>query len=77
MADCECIQGCPFFNGQMAVSMPAIVESLKKRLCQGDNTNCARHMIARTIGKEHVPDDLIPNQIDRAKEILAKAGASV
>lgn len=77
MADCECIQGCPFFNGRMAITMSAIVESMKKKYCQGSNADCARHMIARTLGKEHVPTDLIPNQVDRAKGILAQNGAAV
>jgi len=51
--------------------MPAAAELLKKRYCLGDNSQCARFMVASRLGKERVPADLFPSQTDRAKEILA------
>lgn len=71
MADCECIPGCPFFNGRMANAMPAIVEAMKLKYCQGSNQQCARHMVFRVRGKGSVPADLLPNHADRANQILA------
>ncbi|WP_028315597.1 hypothetical protein [Desulfatibacillum aliphaticivorans] len=71
MADCECLAGCPFFNSKMASSMTAVAQSMKKRLCQGDNTNCARYQVFKKLGKPKVPADLIPNQTDRAAQIIA------
>ncbi len=77
MAECECISGCPFFNGRMAQTMGTVVESMKRRYCLGDQTNCARHMVKRTLGKEHVPPDMIPNQIEIAQQMIEAAGLTV
>jgi len=53
--------------------MPATAELMKKRYCLGDNTECARFMVASRLGKEKVPIDLFPGQTDRAMEILMKS----
>jgi hypothetical protein len=44
----------------------------KKAFCRGDNSSCARYMIFVSLGREAVPLDLFPNQVDRALEILKK-----
>ena len=69
MPDCECINACPFFNDKMA-SMSAIADMMKRKYCQGDNSACARYMVRRTLGKEKVPTDLFPNQVDRARQMV-------
>jgi hypothetical protein len=69
MADCELINTCPFFNDQMA-DMPSMSTIIKDRYCMGSNTLCARHMIFRVLGRESVPKDLYPSQVERADEIL-------
>ena len=71
MADCQCLPKCPFFNDQMA-NMPSLASSMKRRYCQGDPGQCARHMVFEAMGREAVPMDLFPNQVERAGEILAK-----
>ena len=71
MADCECLSGCPFFNSQMAQSMTTVAQSMKKRLCLGDNKDCARYRVFKRLGKPKVPADLIPNQLERATKIIA------
>ena len=73
MADCECLPRCPFFNDNMQ-NMPAAANLLKKRLCRGDNRQCARHMVLMAKGKGNVPADLTPNQVDRAKTIIEDKG---
>ena len=70
MADCECLPGCPFFNDKMA-NKPATADLLKREYCLGDNKDCARYRIFKTVGREHVPPDLFPIQHDRAERILA------
>ena len=70
MADCVCLPRCPFFNDRMA-DMPATTQLMKKRYCQGDQTQCARHMVFSKLGSEMVPTDLYPTQVERAKEVLA------
>jgi len=74
MAECQNLAGCPFFNDRMA-NMPFTAEMIKRKLCKGDNTGCARYMVSKAVGKEHVPANLIPNQVDRAEEIINEVKA--
>ncbi len=71
MADCVCLQGCPFFNDKMPDNsgMGAI---FKKKYCQGDYDKCARYMIFKALGKNKVPENLYPNMHDQAKAVIAK-----
>ena len=71
MAECELIQKCPFFHDKMA-NMPGTADLFKNFYCRSDNRGCARHMIVRTVGKQHVPIDLFPNQVDRAEAIIGE-----
>lgn len=73
MADCECLQGCPFFHDKME-NMPAMSDILKKRYCHEDWVECARHQVFARLGREGVPSDLFPNQTDRVFVILERAG---
>jgi hypothetical protein len=43
---------------------------LKNRYCLGDNSQCARYMIFKKLGKSAVPPNLYPNMHDKAKKIL-------
>jgi hypothetical protein len=76
MADCVCLPTCIFFNDKMA-SMPIAADMMKKKFCRSDNSACGRYMVFSTLGKAQVPQDLYPNQADRAKTILAQAGKPV
>ena len=69
MALCECLSACPFFHDKMD-NMPSMANLLKKKFCKGDNTRCARYLIFKTLGKEKVPSDLFPTQIERANDLL-------
>jgi hypothetical protein len=69
MADCILLEKCLFFNDKMA-GMPAASDLMKKRYCTKDNSTCARFMIVQAMGREHVPQDLFPNNTDRAKTII-------
>ncbi len=69
MANCEKLEKCAFFTDQM-VNMPAVSALLKKTYCLGDKTQCARYRVA-TAGLQ-APNDLLPNDIDRALQIVAK-----
>lgn len=72
MADCEILTTCLFFNDQMA-EMPSMSNIIKQRYCRGSNTQCARHMVFRTLGRPSVPSDLYPSQTERADELIAAA----
>lgn len=71
MADCECLEKCPFFNDKMA-ERPATANLMKMQYCKGDFESCARHRIFKALGKDAVPADLFPSQTDRADAILAR-----
>ena len=47
MTNCECLDGCPFFNDKMsdASGLGAI---FKKKCCLGDNAQCARYLISNS-----------------------------
>lgn len=71
MADCERLKSCPFFNTQLA-HFPRTAEELKLSYCLGDNSTCARHLVA--LAGLPVPPDLFPNEADRAEKMLRRAG---
>ena len=50
--------------------MPAMANIFKKRYCETNNDTCARWMVASALGKEAVPDDLFPNQVEKANKII-------
>ena len=75
MVNCECLKACPFFNDKMA-NTPVTAEIYKKKFCLGDNAKCARYFVFKALGKPSVPSDLYPNQMERAKRILASTPKS-
>ena len=75
MAVCENLSKCPFYQGQMAMES-GLGSMYKKKYCEGDKLLCARYLIATRLGKEFMPQNLYPNMMDKAKEILAKNGVN-
>lgn len=71
MPDCELLAGCIFFNDRMA-NMPSTSNVFKMIYCTDNFEGCARYTVRKAAGKEAVLDDLFPNQMERAKEILEK-----
>ncbi len=69
MAKCECLAKCDFFNDKMA-NMPSTANIIKSKYCEGDNSICARYIVFNVLGKEGVPSDMFPTQIERAKELI-------
>lgn len=76
MSDCECIAKCPFFNDKMP-NMPLTIKIYKQKYCRDNNSNCARYIIFKALGKEKVPEDLYPTHITRIQEILLKYGRKI
>ena len=71
MQKCELIEKCLFFNDLME-RMPATANMMKKRYCLNDNLQCARYTVFKALGREKVPKDLFPNQIEKAQEIIKR-----
>jgi len=53
--------------------MPSTADMLKNLYCQQDFDKCARYVIVKEMGREKVPADLFPNQIEKARSILKSA----
>lgn len=73
MGECEFIDKCPFFNGKLGGNLEDI-EELKNKYCKTNNLNCARYMVANSIGKENMPADLFPQEKERAYLVIAEKG---
>ena len=71
MVKCEYMEICAFFNEGMA-DRPAIANMMKKKYCARNPSACARYMILKTVGKDRVPVDLVPNNVDMAQTIIAE-----
>ncbi|MEW6108804.1 MAG: hypothetical protein AB1632_06515 [Nitrospirota bacterium] len=71
MAECELIEKCVFFNDEMA-NAPTTAEMTKSKYCRRDNSECARYIVFKAIGREKVPPDLFPHQVYRVKDIILK-----
>lgn len=69
--DCARLPKCPFFNGQLA-AVPATAELFRRNYCRGEPAGCARYQVANA--SLPVPEDLFPNDADRAKALLSAAG---
>jgi hypothetical protein len=52
--------------------MPNTAESIKLRYCLGDNSECARHMVFKALGRRRVPTNLLPSQTAKALLMIAK-----
>jgi hypothetical protein len=73
MEQCGSLAMCPFFNVRIA-HMPMVSDALKTQYCRGDWTPCARR---RLIGHSvPVPEDLYPDDLDRALQLIATAKQS-
>ena len=70
MADCKLLEGCLFFNDKMPAES-GLGAIYKKKYCQGDNSNCARYMVASKLGREKVPTNLYPNMVDKANALIS------
>ena len=70
MAECELLEKCIFFNDKMS-NMPAMASIFKDKYCKDDNTECARYMVFKALGREKVPPNLFPNMQDKAKEVIS------
>ncbi len=75
MNECEFIEQCPFFNGQLQGDLRKI-EAMKQKYCRTNNLNCARYMVAHALGKDHMPKDLFPDQKTIAYSVIAESSLS-
>ncbi|HTW32920.1 MAG TPA: hypothetical protein VMD76_14660 [Candidatus Sulfotelmatobacter sp.] len=70
MAQCERLNGCLFFKKLQC--LPKTAHQLLETYCLGDHNRCARFWVASA--KLPPPEDLFPNEQDRAVRIISDAG---
>ena len=71
MAVCTLQDICHFFDDEMRY-MPGLAELYRSIYCMTDNSDCARYIVAEKLGREKVPQNLYPNMLSKAKEIVAE-----
>lgn len=72
MSECEKLPTCPFFTGEVPIE-EELGKTYRAYYCHNGNAICARYLVFQSLGKGSVPADLYPDQLDRARQIVAKA----
>lgn len=68
---CELFEKCPFYNEKMPGEWgPGAM--LRMKYCESDKSACARYIVAKMAGREHVPADLFPTRTEIAEQIIQK-----
>lgn len=70
MTECAYLPTCPFF-AETLPEMPAMAHYLKSAYCQREPEKCARYLVREAVGKEHVPQNLFPDEGGQATQIIA------
>ena len=73
MADCEWKSECVFINEKDIYGHDAVRCFFENQYCQNKHSNCACFMIFDALGKNSVPRNLLPNQPEKAKDVIDKA----
>jgi hypothetical protein len=66
---CRFSSECSFFQESMP-DIPHMKEIFKMDFCYGCPEFCARHMLYAATGNDYLPEDLLPYEIERVKEIF-------
>lgn len=51
--------------------MPSMATMYKGRYCAQDFESCARYRVFAAVGRENVPKDLYPNELERVTLVIA------
>ena len=73
MPVCECLEGCHYFKNPLLQDSNSLTELRKIQYCKGNFQSCARYIVFRTLGAKKVPQDLIPSDEKKAKELIEKS----
>ena len=58
-------------------SQPFTLKLFRDRYCTREKKNCARYVVSLKLGENCVPNDLYPNQIEKAYSILTSNNNSI
>jgi hypothetical protein len=67
---CPKLSGCAFINVRMK-HMPGTVELAKKSYCHTErHEGCARYIMSQALRGPAIPDNLYPDQVERAHALI-------
>jgi hypothetical protein len=69
---CNLVEKCEFFNDRLK-DMPAMSEVLKERFCMREHKACARYLVFLEVGRDKIPENLFPNNIEKVAKLLSEA----
>jgi hypothetical protein len=69
MAECELSNDCESFYEKLSY-MQSTARLMKGAYCKWNHSECARYMVYKMHGKDKVPIDLYPSDLDGAKKLV-------
>ena len=69
MEKCEWFDACDEFKKTVLI-VPSMVEFVRLKYCHGNRCICARYTILKALGESAIPDDISPNEVKRALELI-------
>jgi hypothetical protein len=69
VTECELTNNCDSFYESIK-NMPSTSRLMKGAYCKGDYSDCARYKVYTVQGREKVPVDLCPSDLNRASKLL-------
>ena len=76
METCKYINDCTFFNDPSTQKFQTLADQLKADYCQGRFVDCARYQVASRLGREQVPDSMLPTQLQWAEMMFRQNAES-
>jgi len=70
------MNSCPYYDTDLMKAFPSMLEKRQREYCKGDNSKCARYIVFKELGEKHVPRDLLPIDVERARAILDEEGGA-
>jgi len=67
---CEIFPCCTFFSKEIKSDL--IASKFREKYCNSCKEACARYIVLSAKSIDHVPDDLFPNEYDKALKILSE-----
>ena len=71
MGHCLLLDSCIHTNDTFK-EMPVTSDIIINNYCTVNNSNCSRFIIYDMIGQDHIPNDLMPDDVEQISEILSK-----
>ena len=76
METCKYMNDCTFYNAPSTQQFQTLADQLKADYCQGRFTDCARYQVASRLGREQVPDSMLPTQLQWAEMMFRQNAES-